>query len=509
MYEKKLLSANEIFDKAMKSMAPLSSQESCARELASIFSFHLYKMELMDVGLAADELPSQHAIMVAPTGVGKTYLLRHMAAACGVNLIVMDGSSVTREGWKGPSFGQQLLAAKQAAKDVEAFARSVLFVDEADKMRRLNPEYADSSVMDNFLQLFNGGEVIVEAEGKQVDTIDVSRFTIIMGGAFAGLEDIIRARLTPKVSIGFGGGNDSDVVLDERKLLHYATPEDLHAYGIKKELIGRIGSILHIDPLEVEDYRRLLTAETGSVQANYRNFFFHGFGVGFEVSNEAVHRIAEECTKATTGARAVTPIVNGAMRDAVVKVDSDSTICKVVLNADENGCFACYEYGERELPSIGQVGNTDSKPAYMTGNSVTEVADLLCHEYSAAGCNEDYAEEFGLFIRMTLTYLQVACHPSERRFDNLQRLARDTDMATGATLSPYDHIITDYLNRPDHIPAMKRWYDAYCRARTCGVAQRLSKSLLLILRRLVQKYHTSNIHFDVQETAVTKDESTS
>ena len=120
MWNGKLLSANEIFDKAMKTMAPLSSQASCARELASIFSFHLYKMAMMDVGLATDELPSQHAIMVAPTGVGKTYLLRHIAAVCGVNLIVMDGSSVTREGWKGPSFGQQLLAAKQAAKDADA-----------------------------------------------------------------------------------------------------------------------------------------------------------------------------------------------------------------------------------------------------------------------------------------------------------------------------------------------------------------------------------------------------
>ena len=505
----KLLSANEIFDKAMKTMAPLSSQESCARELASIFSFHLYKMALMDIGLATDELPSQHAIMVAPTGVGKTYLLRHIAVVCGVNLIVMDGSSVTREGWKGPSFGQQLLAAKQAAKDADAFARSVLFVDEADKMRLCRQEHADSNVMDNFLQLFNGGEVIVEAEGKQVDTIDVSRFTIIMGGAFAGLEDIIRARLAPKVSIGFGGVNDADVALDERKILHYATPEDLQAYGIKKELIGRIGSILHIDPLEVEDYRRLLTAETGSVQAHYRNFFFHGFGVGFEVADEAVQRIAEECTKVTTGARAVTPIVNRAMRDAMAKVGSDSTICKVILSVNEHGCCARYEYGERELPSIGQVTSPDGKPAYMTGDSAMDVADLLCNAYSAARCSEDYAEEFGLFIKMTMTYLQATCRPSERRFDNLQRLARATEKAVGATMSPYERIISDYLLRPDHDPSIKKWLNEYRGVRTRGSAQRLSKSLAMIRRRLVQEYRTSDIYFDVQEKAVAEDENAS
>ena len=502
----KLLSANEIFDKAMKTMAPLSSQESCARELASIFSFHLYKMALMDIGLATDELPSQHAIMVAPTGVGKTYLLRHIAVVCGVNLIVMDGSSVTREGWKGPSFGQQLLAAKQAAKDADAFARSVLFVDEADKMRLCRQEHADSNVMDNFLQLFNGGEVVVETEGKQVDTIDVSRFTIIMGGAFAGLEDIIRARLMPKASIGFGGGNDSDVVLNERKILHYATPDDLQAYGIKKELIGRIGSILHIDPLEVEDYRRLLTAEKGSVQANYRNFFFHGFGVGFEVADEAVQRIAEECTKVTTGARAVTPIVNGAMRDAVAKASGDSAVCKIILSADEKGCCARYEYGERELPSIGRVESPDGKPAHMTGDSVMDIVDVLCNEYAVAGCDVDCAEEFGLFIKMTMTYLQATCRPSERRFDNLQKLARATDKDVGATMSPYERIISDYLLRPDHDPSIKKWLDEYRRVRTRGSAQRLSKSLALIRRQLIKKHDTSDIYFDVRDKAGTQRE---
>lgn len=310
--------------------------------------------------------------------------------------------------------------------------------------------------------------------------------------------------MTPKVSIGFGGGNDSNVVLDERKILHYAIPEDLQAYGIKKELIGRIGTILHIDPLEVEDYRRLLTAEKGSVQAHYRNFFFHGFGVGFEVADEAVQRIAEECMKVTTGARAVTPIVNGAMRDAMAKVGGDSTICKVILSADEKGCCAHYEYGERELPSIGRVERSDGKPAHMTGESVMDVVDLLCNAYAEVGCDVDYAEEFSLFIKMTLTYLQATCQPSERRFDNLQKLARATDKAVGATMSPYERIISDYLLRSDCEPSMRKWLNEYRRVQTRGAAQRLSKSLMLILRRLVQEYHTSDIYFAVGEKDVSE-----
>ena len=111
------------------------------------------------------------------------------------------------------------------------------------------------------------------------------------------------------------------------------------------------------------------------------------------------------------------------------------------------------------------------------------------------------AEEFGLFIKMTLTYLQVACRPSERRFDNLQKLARATDKTAGATMSPYEHIISDYLQRPGHDPSMKKWLNEYRSVQTSGAAQRLSKSLMLILRRLVQEYHTSDIYFAVRDKA--------
>ena len=322
MFENSLMTADEIFEKAMATMAPLPGQESCARNLASIFSFHLTKMKLMDAGFAADELPQQHAIMVAPTGAGKTYLLRHIAKACGVNMVFMDGSSMTRDGWKGVSFSQQIWTARNTLQDDDKFACSIVFVDEADKMR-IHPEHGEAgNVMDNLLQLFNGGEVAVEIEGRQIEMIDVSRFTVIMGGAFAGLEDIIRRRLSPKAGIGFGAPSVNTAV-DDRTILQHVTPEDLQAYGIKKELIARIGSVVSINPLGVEDYRRLLTANVGSVQANYRNFFSYGYGVDFSVSDEAVERIAEQCTKATTGARAVTPLVNDALREAISAVGGD------------------------------------------------------------------------------------------------------------------------------------------------------------------------------------------
>ena len=498
MLNNNLMTADEIFEKSMATMAPLPGQESCARNLASIFSFHLAKMELMDAGFAADELPQQHAIMVAPTGAGKTYLLRHIAKACGVNMVFMDGSSMTRDGWKGVSFGQQLWAAKNALQDDVKFARSIVFVDEADKMR-IHLEHGESgNVMDNLLQLFNGGEVAVEIEGRQIETIDVRRFTVIMGGAFAGLEDIIRQRLSPKVSIGFSSASTHHA-LDDRTILQHVTPEDLQAYGMKKELIARIGSIVSINPLGVEDYRRLLTAEVGSVQAHYRNYFRYGFGVDFVISDEAVLQIAEQCAKATTGARAVMPLVNEALREAIAAVGRDKHICKVILIANKDGCCVQYEHGARGINAIGKCGQNSRNPYCLSGASVQAISAKLCRQYRQVGCDPTFAREFSSFVRLTLTYLKTACSPSEFHFDNLLKMARVVEKSANMRMTSFDIIISDYLQIPDHDSHIDSYYKEFKKVWTLDTAQHISKALTLIYLRLIAQHQSEEIIFSVTD----------
>ena len=498
VFEKQLMTADEIFEKVMATMAPLPGQESCARNLASIFSFHLTKMRLMDAGFAADELPQQHAIMVAPTGAGKTYLLKHIAKVCDVNMVFMDGSSMTRDGWKGVSFSQQLWSARNTLRDDEKFARSIVFVDEADKMRIHWDHSAAGNVMDNLLQLFNGGEVTVEIEGRQIETIDVSRFTVIMGGAFAGLEDIIRQRMAPKAGIGFGSASTNTFV-DERTILQHVTPEDLQAYGMKKELIARIGSIVSINPLGVEDYRRLLTAGVGSVQANYRNYFTHGFGVDFAISDKAVVRIAEQCAKATTGARAVTPLVNDVLREAISAVGSDKSICKVILTADDGGCYVQYEHGDRGVNGIEQNGLNSRNPYCLSAASVQAVSAKLCRQYRQAGCDSTYAQEFSAFVRLALTYLKTACRGSEFHFANLRKLARAVDKSSKGQMAPFDIIISDNLQIPGHDRHIDTYYREFKKVWTRDTAQRISKALTVIYMRLVARYHSDGITFAVTD----------
>lgn len=496
MFEPKLMSADEIFDKAMTTTAPLPSQESCARELASIFSCHLTNVALMDAGLCDDELPQQHAIMVAPTGVGKTYLLRHIAKACDVNLVIMDGSSLARDGWKGASFGQQLSAAKRTLGDDDRFARSVLFIDECDKMRLHNHESDVGNVMDNLLQLFNGGDITVGTDDKQTETIDVSRFTVIMGGAFAGMEEIIRERISPRAGIGFGAATaGSD--LDDKTIMLHVNHEDLEKYGMKRELIGRIGSIVTINPLGVDDYRILLTAKAGSVRAHYRNYLSHGYGVSFDISDEAICYIAEQCSKATTGARAVTPIVNQAMRGAVAEVSRDRSINKVILSADKDGCCLQYEYGERGISSISKYFRNCIHTCCMGADSVPALANVFVEKYFLSDCDREFAREFGLFVKITLSYLVFNCVESERTFDNLRKFARVTDKAAKGHLSRFEVIISDYLQHPDCVPEMKEWFNEFTKAWNRGTAQRLSRALTMIRQQLVRDYKTSAIFFRV------------
>ena len=120
----------------MRKIAPLPCQEAYAKRLAALLSFHLHKNILIDDGICVDDLPSMSAVVVAPTGQGKTYLIRKMAELMGINCIIVDCSTLCREGWKGVSLSQRLMAAQKSVTDPAMFAKSILFLDEFDKIAK-------------------------------------------------------------------------------------------------------------------------------------------------------------------------------------------------------------------------------------------------------------------------------------------------------------------------------------------------------------------------------------
>ena len=148
----------------MAHVAPLPCQESYARDLASIFSMHLKRNALMDIGIPPESLPNNAAIIVAPSGQGKTFLFQQMAKLVDINTIVVDASALSREGWKGLSLSQQLLAAQKAVVNPHFFSRSILFFDEIDKLVDAHSEAGNPQ--SNLLQLFNNGSIRCEEDNR-------------------------------------------------------------------------------------------------------------------------------------------------------------------------------------------------------------------------------------------------------------------------------------------------------------------------------------------------------
>jgi ATP-dependent Clp protease ATP-binding subunit ClpX len=484
------ITAESIHQKMLQHVAPLPSQAEYARNLASILSMHVHRNELIDDGLSPDELPAPSAIVVAPTGQGKTFLLRKMAESLELNVITIDCSTLSAEGWKGTSVSQRLAAAKEDAKNQRAFERSIVFFDEIDKLKFWGTHYDQGNAMVNILQLFNGGTVSVEV-GKKIESLNVSRFTVLFGGAFSGLEDIIRERIYPKRKIGFDS-NDAREPAATAELMQQVTSVDLAKFGLMPELLGRIGTILSIPPLELEDYRQLLNAEAGSLRQKYHNYFWNLYGVTFEIADTGVEAIAQKCMEdPSSGARAVNPIVNDIMRYAVTAVESQAAICKVILDADENGCCIRYEHGERIYAFRSQVDEKEEQPpVIIKAKNMPAMVRKLCRYYQNAGGELDTLPQLEAFLDCAITFLFTSCKPSEFTYESLEKLARSVHRTEGK--SGFDVILADARQ---HVPVACRL--TLDKLYSPWMQKNLVSALQLIAIYIETKNHVGKILLDI------------
>lgn len=306
----KLWTSDEIIQQVMTRVAPLPCQRDMIRQIAVTLALHANRATLIDMGIATSALPSPSLLVVAPTGCGKTYLLHAMSNLLGLGVITVDSSVLSREGYKGVNLGQQILAAQESMSP-DQFDKAILLLDEVDKL-----ESADQrgSAVPNILQLFNGGRIAVAKDNSAAaEQIDISRWLVILSGAFVGLDQIVQRRLYPARGIGFGAVQDIPS-LTTAQLMSYANNEDLIQYGMMPELVGRIGSVLCIPSPGLEDYKQLLAIQPGTVPYQYSRYLACTYGVEFAIDHSAVCAIAGQCTKSNTGARAVAPHLHGIMR---------------------------------------------------------------------------------------------------------------------------------------------------------------------------------------------------
>ena len=319
----------------------LENQKEYREHLVQFIRMHLLRVEAIGNGKPVASLPIISSLVIASSGTGKSFLMSEIAKAAEINVITVNCSNLSRAGWKGVNLGTLLYSELKRLKDTEKFETSIIHFDEFDKLK-MNNSYADEgNPQVNLLRIFDG-KLEAEINSYESSTLDTSRMSFIFSGAFSGLDEIIKERISP-LKIGFPAENISE---NNENLFSKVTTEDLFKYGILKELLGRIGSTITIGKLSVDDYKLILNCENGSVCERYNNLF-SSLGVKIEVSDRACCNIATRLSDNDLGARALFPLVFGKVISSISHIENDPTINKIILDfSEDRDLFVSYKHGE-------------------------------------------------------------------------------------------------------------------------------------------------------------------
>ena len=281
--------------------------------------------------------------MIGPTGSGKTYLVKTLARLLDVPLAIADATSLTEAGYIGDdieSVISKLLAA--ADNDVDKAEHGIVFIDEIDKIAKKKEtrtrDVSGESVQQELLKMLEGSVVEVPVGGSSKNmmvpttTVDTNNILFICGGAFPDLEDIIKERLTKRATIGFGA-ELKDRFDEDENIVHQVTIDDLRAFGMIPEFLGRLPVIMTLDALS-EDYMvDILTKPRNAIVKQYKKLLAMD-EVELNFEEEALHVIARKALEKHTGARALRAIIEEYMQDIMFEIPKDSSIGKVTITAD-------------------------------------------------------------------------------------------------------------------------------------------------------------------------------
>ncbi len=313
-----------------------------AKKVMSVAVYNHYKRVASRTNLVDDgvEIEKSNMLMVGPTGCGKTYIVKTLARLLNVPLAIADATSLTEAGYIGDdieSVLSKLLAA--ADNDVERAEQGIVFVDEIDKLaKKKNAHQRDvsgESVQQGMLKLLEGAEVEVPvgATNKNamvpMTTIDTSNILFICGGAFPGLEDIIKERLNEHAAIGFRA-DLKDKYDEEENLLKNVTTEDVRKYGMIPEFIGRLPILFSLDALSEEMLVQILKEPKNAIMKQYQKLLAMD-EVQLEFDDEALCAIAKKAKEKKVGARALRSILEEFMLDIMYEIPKDDNIGKVTI----------------------------------------------------------------------------------------------------------------------------------------------------------------------------------
>ncbi len=313
-----------------------------AKKVMSVGVYNHYKRVMSKSNLVDDgvEIEKSNMLMVGPTGSGKTYLVKTLARLLNVPLAIADATSLTEAGYIGDdieSVISKLLAA--ADNDVEKAEHGIVFVDEIDKLaKKKNATQRDvsgESVQQGMLRLLEGSEVEVPVGAMNknamvpMTTVDTSNILFICGGAFPGLEDIIKERLNEHASIGFQA-DLKDKYDEDENILQKVTTEDVRNFGMIPEFIGRLPILFSLEALSEDMLVRILKEPKNAIIKQYQKLFEMD-EVQLDFEDDALRAIAQKAKERDVGARALRSILEELMLDIMYEIPKDDNIGKVTI----------------------------------------------------------------------------------------------------------------------------------------------------------------------------------
>ena len=310
-----------------------------AKKAMSVAVYNHYKRVATDT-MDDIEIEKSNMLMIGPTGCGKTYLVKTLAKLLDVPLAITDATSLTEAGYIGDDIESVVSKHLAAAdNDVEKAEQGIIFIDEIDKIaKKKNTSQRDvsgESVQQGMLKLLEGSEVEVPvgANSKNamvpLTTVNTKNILFICGGAFPDLDNIIKERLTKQATIGFNA-ELKDKYDHDKNILSKVTIEDLRAFGMIPEFIGRLPIIFTLQGLDEDLLVKILKEPKNAILKQYQKLLALD-EVKLEFEDDALRAIAEKAVKKNTGARALRAIIEEFMLDIMFEFPKDDSIGEVVI----------------------------------------------------------------------------------------------------------------------------------------------------------------------------------